>query len=302
MNAGSDAVPNVDLVHFSGSQSHILHPENCVRFTFQCPHPCPRFQKTVIFVFCQSEEIIKDSPPSGQANLQVINSLNCPVMVSVTNNNITVGSHQHSTEQRLSVAKNTTFFITPSATCNNLPRKTSEIPLDLKGKQWYNFVVSGVGNQTIGHLVKQNVTPPLPGKSKLCIVLLPLSTDDKSFDVFLNKDRIQESVLVLAESNCTVISADHYKLTVQGRNSSKVYVSSDIAVKNGGIYTAVVQKSGEQSAAGVEVTLYEDLTARNVSMLNQIPQYFVITSGEILFSVTGEYACYESLTSSLCEW
>ena len=211
------------------------------------------------------------------------------MMVSVANNNITVGSHEHSTEQHLSVAKNTTFLITPSATCNNLPRKTSEILLNLKHKQWYNFVVSGVGNQMIGHLVRQNVTPPLPGKSKLCIVLLPLSTDDNSFDILLNKDKIQ-SVLVLGESNCIVISADHYKLTVQGRNSSKVYVSSDIAVKNGGIYTAVVYKSEKQGGAGVEVTLYEDLTARNVSMLNQIPQYFVITSGEILFSITGEYA------------
>ena len=78
-------------------------------------------------------------------------------------------------------------------------------------------------------------------------------------------------------------------MTVVGRKSSKVYASSEVLLKNGGIYTAVVQENKRDYANPAEVLLFKDLDARNVSMLYQIPQYFVITSGEILFSITGEH-------------
>ena len=219
----------------------------------------------------------------------MINSLDCPVSLIVGNKTLTVQSHKHSPEQQLPVAKNTTITITSPANCNKLSRTRFEYPLVLKEKQWYNFVVGNVENQIAGHMVKQNVTLPPPGKAKLCTVLLPLSADDKTFDILLDKDRIHKNISVLGESVCTDISADHYKLTVQGRNSSKVYVSSDLVLKNGGIYTAVVQRRKKIKGPPAEVSLYEDLEAKSVSMLYQIPQYFVITSGEILFSITGEY-------------
>lgn len=239
---------------------------------------------------CQSEDHIKNAPSGGQANLQVINSLDCPVSLTIGDKNITVASYGHSTELELPVAKNLTAIIyTTSPKCYNLSKRNFENRLDLKEKQWYNLVVSDHENQIIAQTVKQNVTLPPPGKAKLCTVILPLSATDKMFDIFLDKDRIQENVLVMGPSNCTVVGADHYKLTVKGKNSSTTYMSSDIVLRNGGIYTTVVQKTGEGAA---KVTLYEDLEAKTVSMLYQIPQYFVITSGEIMFSITGKYIIY----------
>lgn len=206
--------------------------------------------------------------------------------LTIGNKNLTVGSYGHSAELELRATKNLTVIMyTPSPQCYNLSKTTFKSHLNLEEKQWYNLVISGLGNQIIAHEVKQNVSLPPPGKSKLCTVLLPLSVDDKMFDIFLDKDRIQENVPVMGVSNCTVVGADHYKLTVKGKNSSTTYISSDVKVQNGGIYTAVIQKTRE---GDMKVTLYEDLQAKSVSMLYQIPQYFVITSGEIMFSITGE--------------
>lgn len=275
------------------------------------PRPLKRmcagmFLASVAFVFAgflqmkiQSEEIIKNAPPAGQANLQVINTLDCPVSLYMANNNITVGAHEHSSEQQLSVTKIMSLLITSPANCNNLSRRIFEVPLALKDKQWYNFVVGNDGNKTIGHTVKQNVTQPPPGKAKLCTILLPLFMEETKFDILLDKDKIQKNVLVMGESVCTVVSADHYKLTVKGSNSNKVYASRDITVKNGGIYTAVVQRSRKTKGMAAEVTLYKDLEAKNVSMLYQIPQYFVITSGEILFSITGLEFAYSQAPASM---
>ena len=67
-----------------------------------------------------------------------------------------------------------------------------------------------------------------------------------------------------------------------------MYVSSQVVLKNGAIYTAVVQENRKAKTPTADVTLYEDVEAKSVSMFYQIPQYFVITSGEILFSITGE--------------
>lgn len=237
----------------------------------------------------QSADFVKDAPPSGQANLQVINTLQCPVTLNLENKNITVASHRKSSEQHLSVHKNLTLMITSPTNCNHLSKTSCSHSRDLKEKEWYNFVVGGVSNTIVGHLVKQNITLPPPGKAKLCIILLLLSSVDKTFDIWLDKDRIQEKVSAMRENSfCSVVSADHYKLTVQGRNSSKMYVSSQVVLNNGAVYTAVVQENKKAEAPTAEVTLYEDVEAKSVSMLYQIPQYFVITSGEILFSITGE--------------
>ena len=238
------------------------------------------------FVKFQSEEVIKNAPPKGQANLQVINALDCSVSLTIGNKKVTVTSYGHSTEMELAAATNLTAMMsTPSPNCYNLSGRTFENNLNLQEKQWFNLVIGEYRNQMVSHTVKQNVTLPPPGKARLCTVILPLSSSDSAFDISLDKDRIQEDGLVLGESNCFVVSADHYKLTVKGKNSSTTYVSSDIVVQNGGIYTAVIHKTQTGSAANV--TLFEDLEAYSVSMLYQIPQYFVITSGEILFSITG---------------
>ena len=237
----------------------------------------------------QSADLVKDAPPSGQAILQVINTLQCPVTLNLENKNITVASHRKSSEQHLSVQKNLTLMITSPTNCN-LSNASLSYSRDLKEKEWYNFVVGGVGtnNKLVGQLVKQNITLPPPGKAKLCIILLLLSSVDKTFDIWLDKDRIQEKVSAMGNSFCSVVSADHYKLTVKGRNSGKMYVSSQVVLKNGAIYTAVVQENRKAKTPTADVTLYEDLEAKSVSMFYQIPQYFVITSGEILFSITGE--------------
>lgn len=219
--------------------------------------------------------------------MQVINTLDCSVSLTIGSKNVTVTSYGHSTEMELPAASNLTAMMsTPSPNCYNLSRKTFKNNLNLHEKQWFNLVIGDYRNKMILHTVKQNVTLPPPGKAKLCTVILTLSSGESAFDIFLDKDRIWEDVLVLGESNCSVVSADRYKLTVKGKNSSTTYVSRDIVVQNGGIYTAVIHNTQTGSAANI--TLYEDLEANSVSMLYQIPQYFVITSGEILFSITGE--------------
>ena len=239
----------------------------------------------VHFTFFQSEEVIKNAPSEGQANLQVINSLDCPASLSIGNKNITVTPYGHSSELNLPVTKNVSIRIQTSSKCYNMSRPVED-SLSLEDKEWYNLIISEYENQLFTHLVKQNVSSPPPGKAKLCTVLLPSLADSEMFDIFLDETKIQEKVDAWGATNCVVKNSDQYKLTVKGEKTKTTYVSSEISLKNGGIYTAVIEPN--KPGKGGNVTLYKDLEARNVSMLYQIPQYFVITSGEIMFSITGE--------------
>ena len=105
--------------------------------------------------------MIKDAPPSGQANLQVINTLQCPVTLTLENKNITIDPLDKSSEQHLSVKQNVTLMITSPADCKHQSKLSLSYQPDLKEHEWYNFVIGGVGNQLIGHMVKTLLRLPL---------------------------------------------------------------------------------------------------------------------------------------------
>ena len=228
--------------------------------------------------------------------MQVINSLACPVKVSIENKTFSVSSRQHSLEKRLSVAENISIIITPN-NCHNLSKRSFAITLE--ENQWYNFVISYYRGAIVGRVIKENITLPPPGKAKLCALVMPLAVDENFFEIFLEKNKVLSNVSGTEASSCAVASANRYKLAVKGSRSGKLYVASDVSLKNGGVYTAVVHCSMERNGT-VEVGVYEDLEAKSISMFWQIPQYFVITSGEILFSITGELCSVEITVVVLC--
>ena len=167
------------------------------------------------------------------------------------------------------------------------PPKNKTFNLLLREKARYNFILSYHGNTLSSRLVKQNISRPPLSKSRLCVIVMPLTSNEKRFNAFLDDDQVISNLGVGGTSRCANVSAGHYKLSLMGSNSSKTMTSSKVVLHNGGVYTGVVQDSRKQNES-FDVVLYEDLEGKSISMFWQVPQYFVITSGEILFSITGE--------------
>ena len=110
--------------------------------------------------FFQSEEVIKNAPPSGHVKVQVINALDCPASIIVVNKSVTFHSNEKSAEQHLSATSNTSLLITPlSANCYNTSGNTFESSLYLEEKQWYNLVIYSIENLVFENTVKQDVPP-----------------------------------------------------------------------------------------------------------------------------------------------
>ncbi|XP_019637128.1 PREDICTED: solute carrier family 15 member 1-like isoform X1 [Branchiostoma belcheri] len=71
-------------------------------------------------------------------------------------------------------------------------------------------------------------------------------------------------------------------------------VGDGYTTEHGGGYTVVVYKNTEY-----EVNSYIDAEPSSMSILFQIPQYFIITTGEVLFSVTGLDFSYSQAPKSM---
>ncbi|XP_030830422.1 solute carrier family 15 member 2 isoform X1 [Strongylocentrotus purpuratus] len=81
-------------------------------------------------------------------------------------------------------------------------------------------------------------------------------------------------------------------------NASKVLLG-DIDVKMGGIYRLLIQPANISQSDTIRLAIHTEVQPNSVSMLLQIPQYIVITCGEILFSVTGLEFSYSQAPASM---
>ncbi|KAM8922591.1 solute carrier family 15 member 1 [Lycaon pictus] len=78
------------------------------------------------------------------------------------------------------------------------------------------------------------------------------------------------------------------------QNCTKVLQSSNLEF--GSAYTYVI---GTQSTGCPELHMFEDISPNTVNMALQIPQYFLITCGEVVFSVTGLEFSYSQAPSNM---
>ncbi|XP_071941747.1 solute carrier family 15 member 1-like [Antedon mediterranea] len=101
------------------------------------------------------------------------------------------------------------------------------------------------------------------------------------------------------------IVPDTYTVLIpsQSPDDNKTHEEANIKLiaENGAIYTMVIQCNETLSLGSCQpiIVVHVDINPNTISIFWQIPQYFVITFGEILFSVTGLEFSYSQAPSSM---
>ncbi|XP_075533395.1 peptide transporter family 1-like isoform X5 [Dermacentor variabilis] len=96
-------------------------------------------------------------------------------------------------------------------------------------------------------------------------------------------------------TNATGLTPGKYTARMLGSGDREL-AACDVVVKNGGHYTLVVTYG---ASAEPNCSLHEIVRPNSLSMFYQIPQYVLITAGEVMFSVTGLEFSYSQAPSSM---
>jgi hypothetical protein len=80
-------------------------------------------------------------------------------------------------------------------------------------------------------------------------------------------------------------------------NDSLIFEQEDVVMGTGGLYTLVIWDDAGRDYPTME--FYEDVYQNDVSLFWMIPQYFIITVGEVFLSVTGLEFAYSQAPASM---
>uniref|UniRef100_A0A224Z6Z8 Oligopeptide transporter 1 n=1 Tax=Rhipicephalus zambeziensis TaxID=60191 RepID=A0A224Z6Z8_9ACAR len=231
------------------------------------------------------------SSPAGFSRLTFVNTLPCSVQVSGPELELRLGPGMALNEPQVQARSTLNVLAAPpcdlAAAQVQATNSAQVILLDSNKQAVLPFLVpsrkkstSHNGQLLVAYTLQEPVTAVLfvgdsPGKAYSAA---PVLTNAAS-----------------SFTNATGLPPGRYTTRLLG-SGNKELAACDVVVKNGGHYTLAVT---QVASTETNCTLHETVRPNSLSMFYQIPQYVLITAGEVMFSVTGLEFSYSQAPSSM---
>ncbi|KAF4087049.1 hypothetical protein AMELA_G00091150 [Ameiurus melas] len=227
----------------------------------------------------QIDKTLPDFPSSTQTQLKVVNMGSAQIQVNINlNTTVQLGSLQASEDYMTFDSPNITVSLNTNPVINK--------PFTLSLGQRHSLIIPSDPNAM--YLTEDLTAKPEQGNNAVRFV--------NGMSTALNVSNIA-LINPSAVSNNTLVSQGSRKFTItDGMNSCQFSTQFGF----GGAYTFLIPSTliwNENCGGNVERV--EDIQPNSVHMALQIPQYFLITAGEVVFSVTGLEFSYSQAPSNM---
>lgn len=238
--------------------------------------------------------INKTAPPAvpeGQARFHMINAAPCPVSYQIDSlANVTLETGLMRGPELMSHDDGFAKITADFSHCGGGIQPFE--PKNFTDFDGFTFIFSyESGSGVISQHVQENTTRMGDGLA----VIQVINTVQNNMAIELNEDEKQR--LNISYLGNVTYEVGHNTYVVKTSSDYDIYTEiGSIETKAGAIYTLVIQKDQQ---GDIKAVAHEEVTPNDQNIFLQLPQYIVMSFGEVLFSVTGLSFAYSQAPASM---
>ncbi|XP_071822395.1 solute carrier family 15 member 2-like [Apostichopus japonicus] len=250
----------------------------------------------VIQLRIEGSEIL--APGDEQAAVKFINTSPCPIGVE---SSIFNGPIQYANDTEHFTVPEGDYDVRFDSSYCPVIKPSRSLTITLQSKEIASVIIYAKDNRLQSRTVAGKLDKAKKGRARVSVGnFAELLSDVDNLNVTLRKKKGKDYQLQVTPFNTSEfvsVEPGRYTLTTLSPNSSE-YSLGSFTAGTGAIYRVILQPS-ELPLVDVKMVVYVDVEPNSVSMLWQIPQYLVITAGEILFSITGLEFSYSQAPATM---
>ncbi|NXO02513.1 S15A1 protein, partial [Rhinopomastus cyanomelas] len=236
----------------------------------------------------QIDKTLPVFPAEGQSQIKIINLGRDAAAVQFQPQlvNVTVNSMESVSYMTFEASQLQAFEVT-------IGSNTTTEGIRLPGGERHTLRIAQNGTSVVAGLLFDNITSkPEEGNNLIRFI------NNVPADINITMGGTDfETLAYLSASNYSLFGGgrkDHIEVKILGNLSSCSVTSK--AFGFGGAYTIIINGCTE---GNLDIAYSEDILPNTVHMAWQIPQYFILTCGEVVFSVTGLEFSYSQAPSNM---
>ena len=256
------------------------------------------------FLELKIEKTYEVVPKLGESHLHIMNTINCPIVVKMSQNAELLHSHD------IEMSLNSIIYDLKPELYSVEVKQSSQLP-ECRGLQKASFEFNGNDKEVTAYLIRRNFQDnDLIEAIKIEKAGEPKKQEDASAKlrfIFNTGSETLETVVLRGSEEVQLQSNESYNGLAETPYKKVAPGSYDILVDDikidevfflpGGVHNMVINKNKTDGTMKLNDFL---LTQDNsIHMLWLLPQYFVITVGEIMLSITGLEFSYSQAPESM---